>query len=487
MEILLANFLKIGPFQGIALLALAVIIMLFTSFSERKSVKIFAITLSALSYAGTLYLFINNYIKTGLFEDFLVVVALKELILLGIIIFCALNILFYISFYRFYKGGFTRIIIILTFTLISASFLVIASNFIIIFVSLVITVFNIFAIISSAGPGNNESGEAIGKFGIRTIAAPVLFFFGFSVLYGSGEIKSFLEVQGLETAGDPFILIGTIVFACGLFLFLFLYPFQGPYLRLARRINGETLPVLWFLYIPLGIIMFIKFEVFFDIFLKQASINTIAILAAILLLSLFGANIGALRTTSLKRIISMLMLFSVGNIIFGKVLGPPGAESGAGLVGANIEGLVVMIIGFMPVCLLMIFTEKGAGSDSILNLRGFAYRKIYISICIILVLLWWIAASIYISPLSSLFGGGSFNYPGTAKTIILALYLASWLFTAFNISRITFALFSRKREKDALKDIPLPKVFYIYFSIFTLAAISTVLLSWQGLLWFGVS
>jgi hypothetical protein len=230
--------------------------------------------------------------------------------------------------------------------------------------------------------------------------------------------------------------------------------------------------------------MFIKFEVFFDIFLKQASINTIAILATILLLSFFGANIGALRTTSLKRIISMLMLFNAGNIIFGKVLGP---ESGAGLVSANTSGLAIMIIGFMPVCLLMVFTEKGAGSDSILNLRGFVYRKIYISICIILVLLWWIAANIYISPLSSLFGGGSFNYPGTAKTIILALYLASWLFTAFNISRMIIVLFSSKREKDALKDIPLPKVFYIYFSIFTLAAISTVVLSWQGLLWFGAS
>ena len=327
----------------------------------------------------------------------------------------------------------------------------------------------------------------VGKFGIRIIAAPVLFFLGFSVLYGSGEIKGFLEVQGLENTVDPFILIGTIIFACGLFLFTFLYPFQGPYLRLARRINGETLPVLWFLYIPLGIIMFVKFDVFFDIFLKQASINTTAIVAAILLLSLFGANIGAVRTTSLKRIISMLVLFSIGNIIFGKVVGPAGPVSGAGMVGADACGLAIMIIGFMPICLLMIFIEKGAGSDSILNLRGFVYRKTYISICIILVLLWWIAASIYISPLSALFKGGSFNYPGTAQTIILGSYLAAWLFTAFNISRITFALFSRKADEGASSDPALPKVFYIYFSIFTLAAISTIVLAWQGLLWFRAS
>jgi len=202
MEILSANFLKIGPFQGIVLLALAVIITLFTSFSERKSVKIFAISINALSYAGALYLYINSYIRTGPFEDFLVVVGLKELILLGIIIFCVLNVLFYISFYRFYESSFTRTIIMLTFTLVSASFLVMASNFIIIFVSLGITVFNIFAVISSANPGNNESGEAIGKFGIRIIVAPVLFFFGFSVLYGSGEIKSLLEVQGLDKWRD---------------------------------------------------------------------------------------------------------------------------------------------------------------------------------------------------------------------------------------------------------------------------------------------
>jgi hypothetical protein len=233
--------------------------------------------------------------------------------------------------------------------------------------------------------------------------------------------------------------------------------------------------------------MFIKFEVFFGIFLKQASINTIVIVAAILLLSLFGANIGMLRTTSLKRIISMIVLFSIGNIIFGKVMGPVGPESGAGLVGANTYGLAIMIIGFMPVCLMMVFTEKGTGSDSILNLRGFAYRKTYISICIITVLLWWIAASIYISPLVALFEGGSFNYPGTAQIIILALYLAAWLFTAFNIFRITFALFSRKTDKGVSSGLALPKVFYIYFSIFTLIAISTTVLAWQGLLWFGSS
>ena len=477
MEILLEIFQRIGPFQGITLLAIAVIITLFTSFSERKPVKIFAIALNVISYAGALYLYINSYIRKGPFEDFLVIVELKELILLGMIIFCALNVLFYISFYRIYKGGFTRIIIMLTLTLISASFLIIASNFVVLFVSLVITIFTIFALISASNPGNNESGEAIGKFGIRVIAAPVLFLFGFSALYGSGGIKNFLDAQGLEI-GDPFILIGTIVFACGLFLYLFLYPFQGPYLRLAKRINGETLPVLWFLYIPMGVIMFIKFEILFDIFLKQANINTLVIPAAILLLSLFGANIGAVRTKSLKRIISMLVLFSIGNIIFGRVMG----AAGPGIVGANTWGLAIMIIGFMPICLLMVFAEKGTGNDSILNLRGFVYRKTYISICIILVFIWWIAANIYISPLSSLFEGGSFNYPGAPQTIILALYLAAWLFTAFNIFRMIIILFSRKVEKDTLKDLPLPKVFYIYFSIFTLAAISTIVLSIQGLL-----
>jgi len=156
--------------------------------------------------------------------------------------------------------------------------------------------------------------------------------------------------------------------------------------------------------------------------------------------------------------------------------------AGPGIVGANTWGLAIMMIGFMPICLLMVFAEKGTGNDSILNLRGFVYRKTYISICIILVFIWWIAASIYISPLSSLFEGGSFNYPGTAQTIILALYLAAWLFTAFNILRMIIVLFDKKIEKGTLKDLPLPKVFYIYFSIFTLVAITTIVLSFQGLI-----
>jgi len=487
MEFLSTIFQKTGPFSGAAIMALAILISLFSGFSQRKGAKIFVIAINVLSYAGVLYLYIHSYQQTGPFSDFLVKMELQELILMGVIIFCALNVLFYISFYRFYDKSFIRTIIILAFTVISVSFLIIASNFIFMFASLVVAVFNIFALISSAGPGSHASGDAIGKFGIRTIAVPVLFFFGFSVLYGSGEVRSFSEVPGLEPAGNPLILISVIVFACGLFLYLFLYPFQGPYLKLARRMNGEALPVLWFLYIPLGIIIFIKFEVFFNIFLQQTGIYNKVVIAVILLLSLFGANMGAVRTTSLKRIIAMLVLFNVGSIIFGSVPGLVGLETGAGLVGVNIEGLAIMIAGFMPLCLLMVFVEKGAENDSILNLGGFAYKKTYITICIILLLLWWFAASIYISPLSALFDGGSFNYPGTVQIIILALYLLAWLFAAVNIFRIVIVFFSRKAAEGTLKDTAVPKVFYIYFSIFTLAALSTIVLSWQNLLWFGAS
>ncbi|MCJ7666324.1 MAG: hypothetical protein MUO59_06265 [Actinobacteria bacterium] len=482
MEFLLAIIQKIGPFQGAAILALAVFISLFTSFSPRKSAKIFSIAINALAYAGALYLYVHSYIRTGPFSGFLVKMELRELILLGVVIFCALNVLFYISFYRIYDNSFIRTITILTFTVISISFLVIASNFILMFASFTVSVFNIFAIISSTNPGRTASGEAIGKFGIRTALAPVLFFFGFSVLYGSGEIRSFLEVPGLEHTGNPFILIGTIVFACGLFLYLFLYPFQGPYLKLARRINGEALPVLWFLYIPLGIITFIKFEVFFNIFLQQAGIVSKTFIAVILLLSLIGANTGAVRTSSLKRIIAMLVLFSVGNIIFSRVQGLTGLESAAVLQDTNILGLGIMIAGFMPLCLLMVFTEKGTGNDSILNLRGFAYRKTYITICIILILLWWLYANIYISPLTALFDGGNFNYPGTVQIIILALYFLAWLLATVNIFRMIIVFFSRNAAEGTLKDLTVPKVFYFYFTIFILAAISTVVLSWQGLL-----
>lgn len=481
MEFLSAIIQKTGPFSGAAILTIAILISLFCGFSQRKTAKIFTIAINVLSYTGALYLYIHSYLRTGPFSNFLVKMELRELIILGIIIFCALNVLFYISFYRFYEGSFIRTIIILTFTVISVSFLVIASNFIFMFASLAVSIFNIFAIISSAGHDNPASGEAIGKFGIRIIAAPVLFFFGFSVLYGSGEIRSFSEVPGLEPAGNPLILISTIIFACGLFLYLFLYPFQGPYLKLARRINGEALPVLWFLYIPLGIITFIKFKVFFNVFLEQTGIYSKVIIAVILLLSLFGANMGAVGTTSFKRIIAMLILFNVGNIIFDMVPGLAGPASGAGLVDGNIESLAIVAVGFMPLCLLMVFTEKGTGNDSILNLRGFAYRKTYITICIILLLLWWLAASIYISPLYALFDGGSFNYPGTVQIIILTLYFLAWLFAAVNIFRMIIVFFSRKAAEGTLKDLAVPKVFYIYFSIFILAALSTTVLSWQRL------
>ncbi len=102
MEFLSTIFQKTGPFSGAAIMALAILISLFSSFSQRKVAKAFVIAINVLSYTGALYLYIHSYLKTGPFSGFLVKMELRELILLGVIIFCALNVLFYISFYRFY-------------------------------------------------------------------------------------------------------------------------------------------------------------------------------------------------------------------------------------------------------------------------------------------------------------------------------------------------------------------------------------------------
>ena len=64
--------------------------------------------------------------------------------------------------------------------------------------------------------------------------------FGFSVLAGTGRIGSLSSYANMENTSDPLILISALLFGGAVYLYFFLYPFQGIYLRLARRVNTAS-------------------------------------------------------------------------------------------------------------------------------------------------------------------------------------------------------------------------------------------------------
>jgi len=247
---------RLDPYAATMILVLALFITIFAGFSKNNGIKISIIIINALSYMAVFYIIIYSFMKYGPRTAFLTNSGPLEIILSCIILFFGLNVLFFISINRFQDGSFARIIILLTFSLISVLSLIMADNIIFIFAAFVIMILSVFTLISSLDREGAGSREAIGKFSVSAFLPAALILFGFSVLSGTGGAKSLSRYGSPENAADPLLLICAIVFACALYLYFFLYPFQGPYLKMARRINSSAVSALWFLYMPAGIIMY---------------------------------------------------------------------------------------------------------------------------------------------------------------------------------------------------------------------------------------
>jgi len=467
---------KLDPYTGIIVLAFAVLITIFAGFSKNNGIKIFIIIINALSYAVAFYLIIYSFIEYGLRDGFLTSVSSLELILSCIILFIGLNVLFFISVSRFSDDSFIRIIILLTFSLIPVLLLIMADNMIFIFTAFALTILSIFTLISSLDREVAGPGEAIGKFGIRVILPAALMFLGFSVLIGAGGAKNLSGYGSIESATDPLLLISAIVFACALYLYFFLYPFQGPYLKMVRRISGDALSVLWFLYIPAGIILLIKFNRFFDIFIEKNNIYAFIIITVFAFLNLFGAAIGIIRAVSLKKILSMFILFEIGTMVLARSVESLGMTSGYFTSYYDLTVLIIILIVFLPLQLLIMLLEKNTGKDIIAGTRGLIYKNVYIGICSIILFLWWIAANIYIFAFEKFISGSGLMSHGPGGLILFIGYIMALLLMAVNIFRVILVFFKKLPGTGGPKKHAVPRIFYAYIFVSVLLALSVLIL-----------
>ncbi|HAJ94702.1 MAG TPA: hypothetical protein DCP02_00575 [Actinobacteria bacterium] len=467
---------RLDPYTGIIILALAVLITIFAGFSKNNGIKIFVIIVNALSYTAAFYLIIYSFTEYGSRDGFLTSISLPELILSCIILFIGLNVLFFISISKFSDDSFIRIVILLTFTLIPILSLIMADNMIFIFTAFALTILSIFTLISSLDRESTGSGEAIGKFGIRTILPPTLIFLGFSVLIGAGGAKNLSGYGSAENAADPLLLLSAIIFACAFYLYFFLYPFQGPYLRIARRVSGGAVSVLWFLYMPAGIILLIKFNRFFGIFGEKNNIYAFIIITVFAFLNLFGAVVGAIRAVSLKRILSMFIIFEIGTMVLIRSAGSAGMMSGHSAGYYDLTILLIILIVFLPLQLLVMLLEKNTGKDIIAGTSGLVYKNAYIVICAIILFIWWIAANVYIFTFGKFISGSGLMSHGPEGLILFIGYILALLLMAANIFRMILVFFKKLPETGETKKHAVPRVFYAYISVFVLLALSILIL-----------
>lgn len=464
-------FSKTNPFCSIIVLSIAIVIMIFFGISKKKWIKKFTIVLAAASLTAALLANIYNFAALGNFSSHLVSFEILQVVEITIILFGALNILFFISANNIENEHFIKILILLLFSVYCIIFIIISKNFLLIFLSLCTFLISIFQLVTSLNTRWSTGAKYISRFFMSSSLAAAMVFFGFSVTYGSTDFRNFRQIVESEVLLNPIAIAGIIIFGVAIYLYLFLFPFQGPYLKLMRRCEYSSLPVVWFLYFPAGIFLLGKLnEVIFYI-KENCNIYAAAIFVALSFICIVFGNIGAARTTSMRRIFSFIFLSFNGIYLLNYGALSAGFISIETVQWLNIVNLSILAISFFPAYSIAVNIEKSKGSDSAFGIRGFLRSNTYLSINLIIILLSWFY---YIELFAIYFREWNLLEMDISNLAVLILAGISFIFLAVNIFRLIIIQFlksskenSRSGTDDSTNSIVFPKFYYIYISFFT--------------------
>ena len=481
-------FDKISPLYSVAVLSIAIFVSIFFGMSRKMRIKKFVVILAALSLFLALFVNIYSFATWGSFSNYLMSFEVLQVIEISIILFSALNILFFISIHNIGNEHFVKILILFIFSICCIIFIVISRNFLLMFLSWCIFLISIFQLVTSLNIRSDGSVKYILRFFISSLLAGVLVFFGFSIIYGSTDFINFKQIVQSEAISSPLTIAGIIIFIIAVYLYLFLFPFQGPYLKLIKRCEHSSMAVIWFLYFPAGIFVLVKLnEVIYYLIDSYNFYMTIVFIVLAFICMIFS-NIGAVSTKSMRRILSFLFLFFIGIYLLSY------AELSADLISKerqqwlNITNLFMLVVSFLPVYSIAASLEKSTGSDSILNMRGFLRNNTYLGINLIIILLSWCGAVgtigyvnrfYYIEPFILCFRRGNLSSMGVLKLIIFAVTAVSFIFLAVNIFRLIVIQFFKSNGEVSARDknsIVFAKFYYIYISFFTIIILAAGIL-----------
>jgi len=466
---------KINPLQSIIVLSAAIFISSFFVISKSKAVKRFLIIVTSISLILAFYLNIYSFISMGNFSNFLLSFESAQMIEVSIILFSAVNLLFFISIYKVDSNHFIKILILFLFSTICAVFVVVARNFLLIFTSLTIFILTIFQLVTALNLKTNKARPYILRYFLRPTLTVILIFFGFSLFYGATDFKDFNQILQSEYISNPLIVLGLIIFGIAIYLYFFLFPFQGPYMKLIKRGEFSSNAIIWFLYFPVGIFMFLKLNDLFLCLFRENSLYMSIFFIVITFICIFAGSIGAFKTNSIRRIISFLFLFFIGIFILNISMFSTGIISKSLVDWFNIANVLLVLFSFMPIYSIFGVIEKSTGSDSIDNIRGFGRSNIYICINLIIIFLSWAGFAYHIKPFIKYFNGANFLKIGTTNIILLLAIVIAFIFLMANMFRIIDQFF-RKPLTGVVEKIIFPKFFYIYVTFFTLVILAAAIL-----------
>ena len=454
---------KIYPFFTSLSIVAAGIILVFFGLSKRKGYKIFGIVLSAVSIITAILLNIWSFSIFGDFSSYLFNFNLFAVVVTAVILFAALNILIFISIINFHNDNFIKIILIFLTTIFFFTVFLAANNFIMIFTSFAVLLLAIFQLHSALSSRINKGSfseysvkNSIIRFYLAATFSFLLTFAGYSLIYGSTDSKFFKQLLESDKIASPLVITGLFIIFISLYIFMFIFPLQSAYIKMQNRIQYSSMQIVWFFYFPAGILMFFKLKDVLYYFLDKNSLPVITALLAVSAICILGANIGALRTQGLRRIMSFLYLSMTGQILLGFVQFGLGVLSNSRAVWLAVANIIFMMLIYFPLGLFSSELENRFGSDKINNMAGYLRTQKYIGINLLILLLafggltgttGYVLRFMYLQPFLTGFNGFLSIGPDIRLSVLnissFALALVSWIFIAVNIIRLIFCLAKR--------------------------------------------
>jgi NADH:ubiquinone oxidoreductase subunit 2 (subunit N) len=474
-------------FNSVAAIFLALFISLFFGISNKKWVKLFIAILSAISLAAALFLNIYTFLKVGDFSSFLFNFGRMQMVEVTIMLFSALNIFIFVSLFNIDKNHFVKLIMLFLFTVSSAYFLILSNNFIAIFISFGIFTVVVFQLITVLNNNISKNKDYIIRFFLVSAVALIIIFIGFSFIYGAADLKNIKQVLESDSISNPLIAIGLLMICLGIFLYLFIFPFQGNYLKILRRSDYSSPLIIWFLYMPAGLFIFLKMNNLIYYFIKKnnpyISIAFIVISAACVI----GGNIGAIKATSLRRIFAFIFMAVIGLSILSYTMFGMGLINEARVEWLIISNLILLIVNFFPLYGILINMERNSQIDSIYNLKGFARTNKYLGINLILILIsfcgmigtaGYLTKFYYFEPFIRYLNGelklNSSPMNGILDIMILFIIFIAVIFIIVNVIRIIVQLLKKENIQTEIQNaasikkyLVFSKFYYLYVTVFT--------------------
>ncbi|MGM0365647.1 MAG: proton-conducting transporter membrane subunit [Actinomycetota bacterium] len=478
---------NINPVYGIASIAAAVLVNAFFGLSSKSILKIISIAVSIIAVGTAVFLITYSFLTKGIFSTMLVSFESIHLAEMLILLFISLNMLVFISISKFKEPDFIKIIIIFMFSLASALFLIISRNFLAIFVTLSVFVLANFQLVS--GIQGKENPVSVIKFFLNSLLSLLFLLLGFSFLYAATDFKNLNQVMEAGLLENSFYPISLLFIAGAVFLYMFFYPLHGNYIKLARYGSNPVLPILWFYFLPAGLLLLLKFRTIMFYLITDGNSYLSGAILFLAAACTIGPAIGALSTRSLKRVMAFTYLAFMGLAVLGFGLVSEGLLAIEGLQWLVLFNLINLVLCFMPVWLIVSKLE-----DSIDSLKGIMAGNKYLGINLFIIFLCWLGMAgtsgflvrynILKQYLPSIRGGTFF---AMAELDIAYFFIAALSF--ISLIAVTVRLMAAMLGKPADRAAALPdfsKGYSVYVTFFTLIILALGILGLFNIFGFSI-